>query len=136
MNVGMDQQRPGPGVKRSDNTGLGSHVFFIAEQLKQRIARTGEKDLGHQPGIEMPQKPQFIGYGKYDMKMIAAQNSSLLFSKPFLNLKVSALRTYPMLTGVIPYTLIVTVRACLGVTAQNRSAAYHEAMSRFADKIR
>jgi hypothetical protein len=70
------------------------------------------------------------------MKMIASQNSGLLFGQPFLNLKVSALRAYPMFTGIIPYALIVTVRACLGVTAQNRSAAHHEAMSRFTDKIR
>ncbi len=84
----------------------------------------------------MPQKPEFIRYRKYDMKMVASQYSSLLFGKPFLNLQESALRANPVFAGVIPYTLIVTVRACLGVSAQNRSAAYHEAMSSFADKIR
>ena len=70
------------------------------------------------------------------MKMIASQNSCLLFGKPFLNLQVSALRAYPMFTGVIPYALIMTVRACLGVSTQNSSAAYHEAVSGFADEIR
>ena len=70
------------------------------------------------------------------MKMIAAQNSGLLFGKPFLNLKVSALWAYAMFTGVIPDTLIVTVRACLGVSAQNRSTAHHEAVSGFANEIR
>ena len=84
----------------------------------------------------MPQKPQLIGYGKNYMKMIASQNSSLLFGKPFLYLKISALRAYPVFTGVIPYTLIVTVRTSLGVSAQNRSAAYHEAVSSFADEVR
>jgi len=69
------------------------------------------------------------------VKMVASQNSGLLFAQPFLNLKVGALRAYPMFTGIIPHTLIVTVRTCLGVTAQNRRTADHEAMSRFADKI-
>ena len=41
-----------------------------------------------------------------------------------------------MFTGIIQYALIMTVRACLGVSAQNRSAAYHEAVSSFADEIR
>ena len=68
--------------------------------------------------------------------MIASQNSCLLFGKPFLNLQVSALRAHPMFAGVVPYALIMSVRACLGVSAQNRSAAYHEAMSSFADEIR
>ena len=41
-----------------------------------------------------------------------------------------------MFTGIIPYALIMTVRACLGVSAQNRRAAYHEAVSGLADEIR
>ena len=41
-----------------------------------------------------------------------------------------------MFTGIIPYALIMAVRACLGVSAQNRSAAYHEAVSSLADEIR
>ncbi len=57
-----------------------------------------------------------------------------MFGKPFLNLQVSALRAHPVLTGIVPYTLIMSVRACLGVTAQNRSAAYHQAMGSFTTK--
>ena len=68
--------------------------------------------------------------------MITSQNPCLLFGKPFLNLEVSALRAHPVFTGIVPYSLNMSVRACLGVSAQNRSAAYHEAMGRFADVIR
>ncbi len=41
-----------------------------------------------------------------------------------------------MFAGVVPYTLKMSVRACLRVSAQNRSAAHHEAMGSLADEIR
>jgi len=72
MDVRMDQQGLGPGMQRCDNAGFGSHIPFIAKQLKKGIPRTRKQYLCHQPGIEMPQKSQLFRYCKYDMKMIAA----------------------------------------------------------------
>ena len=67
--------------------------------------------------------------------MIASQNTHFLFGKPLLNLKKSALGAHPVFTGVIPYSVIMIVRARLSVSAQNRRAAHYEAMGGFADKI-
>ena len=41
-----------------------------------------------------------------------------------------------MLAGIIPSTVIMAVRAGLGVSSQNGGAANHDAMGRFTDEIR
>ena len=74
-------------------------------------------------------------YGENNVEMIGIQNAGFLFGKPSFNLSKGAQGTHAVFTGIVPVTLVVTIRAGLGMTSENGGAADHDAVSGFSNMV-
>jgi hypothetical protein len=136
VEVKMKRHGLGPGMKRGNDTGLGSDMLRVLEELKEGISHAGEKEVRHIPYIQKPDVVEIMRYGENHVVMATGKKTLFLSLQPFGDPHPLALRAEAMAAGVVPVSLVVAFGACFHMTAQFSGSAYHEGTGSFSDMIR
>ena len=123
MDVGMKDEGATPGVEHAQHPQLRPQPTGIAGQLLQRPGTGGKQQI--QPHLRMrpEEEPQLFGHGKGDQEVRhGQQEAGTLALEPVVGIGLPALRTVPVIAGMIAVVKARTVGTGEDVPAQGRGA--------------
>ena len=124
MDVGMKDERTGPGVQHAQHAQLRSQSPGIGRQIVQRLRADGEEQVQSDSQMRANEKPQFFRDGKGHQEIRHGQQQArLLAFQPAIGVGLAALRTVPVVAGMIAVFKAPAARTLIKLAAQSRGAA-------------
>src|SRR5438552_12642864 len=118
MNVGMIEELAGPGMQYSNQAHTTSNEPWVLGQLQQGRGGSAKEQVVDRLLMAAGDRSQLGGQGEGDQEVRSGQQQLTLLFEPFIGLLVLALRTVPVLTGVIAVTLLLALGAVIELAAK------------------
>lgn len=124
MNVGMKDQAARPGVEHAQHAQLRAQTFGIGRQVLQGLGAGGKEQVQANAQMRADEKPEGFGHREGDQEVRHRKEQTLLLAlQPILGVGVAALRTMPVVAGVVAVVELVAVRTTKELASQHGSAA-------------
>lgn len=123
----MEDEGTRPGMQHAEHAQLGAQSLGIARQILQRPGGDGKEQI--QGDLQMPtqEPPQFFRDSEGHQEVRSGQQQArLLTLQPGVRVGLTALRTVPVIAGMIAVIKTRAVRTLIQVAAQHRGAAGQE----------
>ncbi len=111
MDVGMKAQVRCPGLKHRQQAQLSAQIFVVATDVEQGPGAVSEQEVVEEFLVGADECAQLSGDGEGDQIIRQGQESAALSFQPLGGIGVAALRTGPMVAGVIGKVELATVAA-------------------------
>ena len=113
VDVGMIFQRARPSVQHAQQAEGGAEAFGILRQVLQGLGTGGQEQIVAQAGMRANPTAQAFGHGEGDQEIVHRQQQRGILVEPLLGLLAAALRTVPVVAGVITEVSVVAVGAIM-----------------------
>ena len=124
MNVGMKDQGARPGMEHAQHSQLRAQAFGIGRQVLQGLDAGGKEQVQAEAQMGADEKPEGFGHGEGDQEVRDWKEQTLLLARqPIQGVGVAALRTMPVIAGMIAVVELVAVRTTKELASQDGSAA-------------
>ena len=102
MNVGMKDQGARPGVEHAQHAQLRSQAFGIGRQVLQGLGAGGKEQVQADAQMRADEKPEGFGHREGDQEVRDRKEQTLLLAlEPILGVSLAALRTMPIVAGMV-----------------------------------
>jgi len=123
MDVGMKDEGATPGVEHAQHAQLRAQPAGIAGQILQGAGTGGKEQVQPNLGMRPEEVPQRLGHRESDQEVrCGQQESGTLALKPVVGIGLTALRTVPVVAGMIAVVKARTVGTLEELSAQGRGA--------------
>ena len=124
MNVGMKDQGARPGVEHAQHSQLRSQAFGMGRQILQGLGAGGKEQVQANLQMGTDEKPEGFGYREGDQEVRDREEQTLLLAlEPIFGVSVAALRTMPVVAGMVAVVEPVAVRTAQELASQHGGAA-------------
>jgi len=124
MNVGMKDERAGPGVEHAQHPQLRAQAFWVSRQILKSLRTGGKEYVVTDLGMRAHPRAQWIGQREGEQEIgDGQQQPGLLTSQPLVGVGLAAAGTMPVVARVEHVTELAVLRTAKELAAPRGGAA-------------